>query len=113
MNILVTGGNGFVGQHLLRELVKTNHDTAVISRNVMLGWCSIKIIISDLGKFEEIWSAASCPILIVLLYRLGPSARRFTGRGEFLNMNNPRSIPVRSMYNMSILDKLVVKKGLM
>ena len=30
MNILVTGGAGFIGSHLLQELERDNHDVVVI-----------------------------------------------------------------------------------
>ena len=53
MNILVTGGNGFIGQHLLRELAQTDHTIAVITRQEMLDPGSIKVIAGDLGMFEE------------------------------------------------------------
>ena len=53
MNILVTGGNGFVGRHLLRELARTNHKIASITRQEMLDQASIKVITGDLGMFEE------------------------------------------------------------
>ena len=53
MNIIVTGANGFVGQHLLRELAQTNYKIAAITRREMLGLDSIKVITGDLGMFEE------------------------------------------------------------
>ncbi len=53
MNILVTGGNGFVGQYLLSKLAQTNHKIASITRQKMLGRGSIKVIAGDLGLFEE------------------------------------------------------------
>ena len=53
MKILVTGGNGFIGQHLLKELSKTEHIIAGIVRHKKINFKSIKLINGDLGKVEE------------------------------------------------------------
>ena len=33
MNILVTGGNGFLGYNIIKKLVKDNHNVLVVSKN--------------------------------------------------------------------------------
>ena len=48
MNILVTGGSGFIGNHLLRALVQTNHNIACISRQKLVDFDSIQLILGDL-----------------------------------------------------------------
>jgi len=53
MNILVTGGSGFVGRHLLKELAQTNHKIACISRQELVDFDSIKIILGDLSMPEK------------------------------------------------------------
>lgn len=70
MNILVTGGAGFIGSHLLQELERDNHDVVVIDNGSagdyghlvgfdVLLWkvdiCNVKIIKKILaGKFDVI-----------------------------------------------------------
>ena len=54
--ILVTGGSGFIGSHLVKELVKKGHDVAITTKydsiyeNIRLFkiWNKIKVIESDL-----------------------------------------------------------------
>jgi len=53
MNIIVTGGSGFVGRHLLKELVQTNHNIASITRQEFFHFDSIKIILGDLSLSER------------------------------------------------------------
>ena len=33
MKIMITGGSGFIGSHLCDELIKTNHEIIVLTRN--------------------------------------------------------------------------------
>ena len=33
MNVLVTGGNGFLGSNIVKKLVKENHNVLVVSKN--------------------------------------------------------------------------------
>ena len=56
MNILVTGGNGFVGQHLMKELAGTSHHIAAILRNEIHKWDNVQVIngsLNGIEKFQE------------------------------------------------------------
>ena len=54
MNILVTGGSGFIGQHLMKELAKTNYSVAIISRNEISKWSAVNTIEGNLNDLESI-----------------------------------------------------------
>ena len=55
MNIIVTGGTGFLGQHILKELVKTNNNVMVISRSKVVEFDSVKSIIGDMNHYDKIY----------------------------------------------------------
>jgi len=54
LNILVTGGTGFVGQHILKELNKASINVLVISRHKTVTFGSVKTIIGDIGNYDQI-----------------------------------------------------------
>ena len=33
MNVLITGGNGFLGSNIVKKLIKENHNVLVLSKN--------------------------------------------------------------------------------
>ena len=51
---MVTGGSGFIGQHLMKELDKTNHSVAIISRNEISKWSAVNTIEGNLNDLESI-----------------------------------------------------------
>ena len=56
MNVLVTGGSGFVGQYLMKELAGTSHNIAAIARNEIHKWDNVQVINGNLNgikKFQE------------------------------------------------------------
>ena len=53
MNILVTGGSGFIGLHLLKELAKSRHRVAVISKREIPELSSIEIIIGNFNTLDK------------------------------------------------------------
>lgn len=53
MNILLTGGTGFIGKQLLQKLEKTAHSIAAISRNQMPTGNNIKIIAGNINSNEK------------------------------------------------------------
>ena len=71
MKIFVTGGSGFVGQHLVSSLLKKNHKITIfdssIKKDKKLKSKNLKIIKGDIQKFDEIKKASSNSELIVHL----------------------------------------------
>ena len=53
MNILVTGGSGFIGLHLLKELAKSRHKVAVISKREIPELSSIETILGNFDAFDK------------------------------------------------------------
>lgn len=51
---MVTGGSGFIGQHLMKELAKTNYSVAIISRNEISKWSAVNTIEGNLNDLESI-----------------------------------------------------------
>ena len=54
MNIIITGGTGFLGQHILKELAKTKSNVIVVSRSKFVEFDSIKSIIGDINNYDKI-----------------------------------------------------------
>ncbi len=58
---LVTGSNGFIGSHLINELLKRNYNVhCMVRSNSNLKWlkgCSIKYVLSDLTNLYDIENA--------------------------------------------------------
>ncbi|EKD89902.1 MAG: NAD-dependent epimerase/dehydratase [uncultured bacterium] len=58
MNILITGGSGFVGSHLLKRLILTNHKIFIIKRNSSDLWriksIAKKINILEMKSFKDL-----------------------------------------------------------
>ena len=66
MRVLVTGGAGFIGSHLVRWLVRENHVVRVLDnlstgRRAMLGPVqdSVEMIVGDIRDFETVQSAVA------------------------------------------------------
>lgn len=58
MKVLVTGGTGFIGTHLVRELIKEGHETAVLVKSKEKGEglkqrLPVTVIYGDVTKMEE------------------------------------------------------------
>jgi UDP-glucose 4-epimerase len=53
LNILVTGGSGFIGLHLLKELAKSRHRVAVISKREIPELSSIKTILGNFNTLDK------------------------------------------------------------
>lgn len=54
MNILLIGGNGFVGEELAKELILNNHSVSYLSRNENKNIKNCKWIKADIFKLENI-----------------------------------------------------------
>jgi len=56
MNILLTGGSGFIGKHILKKLECTTHRVLAISRNLESTGKNISIITGDINNIEQLKS---------------------------------------------------------
>ena len=88
MNILVTGGNGFVGQHLMKELAGTSHHIATILRNEIHKWDNVQVIngsLNGIEKFQEKINQFDPDVIIHLAWEDIPDYSASISRG---NLNN-------------------------
>ena len=55
MKILITGGSGFVAEHLVNALLRLGHDVTVISRTKAARWSTfVKVITLDTYRNVDI-----------------------------------------------------------
>ena len=82
MNILVTGGLGFIGYNLIKKLIKDKHNKIIVIDNLISESSSennkiegVKYIIEDINNIEDIFFAESFDIIYHLagLARIQPS----------------------------------------
>ena len=64
MNVLVTGGTGFIGLHVVRALLKREHKVAVLARNRakaqhMYRWDKVEVCEGDITDFDSMKRAMS------------------------------------------------------
>jgi NADH dehydrogenase len=74
MNVLVTGGDGFVGSYLCEKLASRGHDVTVLSRNPDSSAFSVDVrtVMGDVTAYESIESAFEGVDVVVNLVALSP-----------------------------------------
>jgi NADH dehydrogenase len=74
MNVLVTGGDGFVGSYLCDELASQGHDVTVLSRDPDSSIFSedVETVMGDLTAYDSIESAFEGMDVVVNLVALSP-----------------------------------------
>ncbi|WP_415380251.1 complex I NDUFA9 subunit family protein [Halosimplex sp. TS25] len=77
MNVLVVGGNGFVGSHLCRELVERGHDVTVLARSPEDGDLpdGVDTYAGDVTEYDTIEGAFEGQDAVVNLVALEPMYR--------------------------------------
>ncbi len=53
MNILVLGGNGYIGRNLLRELIKVSHNVVVFDKKCERKYDNVKYVEGDFTRIKE------------------------------------------------------------
>jgi NADH dehydrogenase len=74
MNVLVVGGNGFIGSHLCPELVDRGHDVTVLARNPDEGDlpAAVETYAGDVTDYDSIEGAFEGMDAVVYLVALSP-----------------------------------------
>lgn len=101
MNILVTGGGGFVGRHLCSSFAERGHDLTVLSRTPDASVLSeeTETVAGDVRSYDSIEPAFAGHDVVVNLVALSPPfqppegklTRRFTLTGPETSLGLPRS----------------------
>lgn len=89
MNIFITGGDGFLGSNLVRELLKMGHELRILVQkgrqtNTLKG-LDVKLIDGDLLNYESLKSAAQGAAAI---YHVAASTSIWPSRSEITNKIN-------------------------
>jgi nucleoside-diphosphate-sugar epimerase len=91
MNVLVTGGSGFVGQYLMKELAGTSHNIAAIARNEIHKWDNVQVINGNLNgikKFQEKINQFDPDVIIHLAWEGIPDYSESISRTNLFNSIN-------------------------
>lgn len=114
MDILVTGGTGFIGSHLCRELDERGHEVTAMARNASdasLG-DTIDTIEGDVTQFETLPPAIDGRDAVVHLVSLSPlfSPKGGPERHEIVTVGGTRNV-VRAMAEANV-DRLLYQSGM-
>ncbi len=84
MNILITGGTGFIGTHLVQELAKYNHSLYVLTRDTSKSFSNVSIINGDITRPESLSLALKG---IDAVFHNAALARDSGSKKEIFNVN--------------------------
>ena len=92
MNILITGGTGFIGSYLTRRLHKINHKIILIKRSFSDTWriddIMDKLITYDLDKIVDLENIFSKNKIDLIIHLAGLHIRHHSATKEIEEMNN-------------------------
>lgn len=92
MNILITGGTGFIGSYLIQKLHKINHKIILLKRSFSNTWrindIMDKLIIYDLDKLVDLENIFSKNKIDLIIHLAGLHIRHHSTIKEIEKMNN-------------------------
>lgn len=92
MNILITGGTGFIGSYLTRELHKMNHKIILLKRSSSDTWrigdIMDKLVSYNLDKITDLESIFSENTIDLIIHLAGLHIRHHSKTKELEEMNN-------------------------
>jgi len=111
-NVLVTGGEGFIGTHLVMELISQGHNVLVLDdgsgvspesfRDPLFNACNIQIVRADVGHISPMAVSALEAFETDVLYHLAATAR------EGASAYDPANTTWRNLYGYcNILEQLI------
>lgn len=114
MEVLITGGTGFVGRHLTRELLDRGHDVVVVSRDPDAGEvpAGVERRAADVTQYEELAEAVDGVDAVAHLVALSPLYRPRGGesRHAHVHVQGTRNL-IRAMESTGI-DRLAHMSGI-
>jgi nucleoside-diphosphate-sugar epimerase len=84
MNLLVTGGSGFIGKYLINELLKHDFEVKVLTRQKKLDIPKIKIVNGDITKIKDCLFALNN---VDVVFHNAAYANDFGKKSEIFNTN--------------------------
>jgi NADH dehydrogenase len=89
MNVLVTGGTGFVGQHLTRELARKGHDVTALARTPDEADLhpEVETVVGDVTAYDSIEPAFAAQDVVVNLVALSPLFKPSGGDEKHLEVH--------------------------
>jgi len=116
-NVLVTGGEGFIGTHLVMELISLGHNVLVLDdgsgvspesfREPLFNACNIQILRADVGHLSEMALNAIEAFETDVLYHLAATAR------EGASAYDPANTTWRNLYGYTnVLEKVIQRCAL-
>ena len=107
--VLVTGGTGFIGSHLVEELVKRNYQViCLVQPNDDMYWIKsldIQTVVGDITKKESLYeSVKGCSIIFHLAALLGSRDPEKLYRINYIGTKNLIDVCVEMKMN---LDRLL------
>ena len=114
MNVLVTGGTGFVGSALCRELDERGHDVTALARDPSGADLpdGVETYAGDVTDYGSIEGAFGGQDAVVHLVALSPLFKPRGGREAYLDVNLGGTENVVAAAETSDLDRIVLMSGL-
>jgi len=113
-NVLVTGGEGFIGVHLVMELIANGHNVLVLDdgsgvapesfRDPLFNACNVQIIRADVGHLSEMALIAIESFETDVLYHLAATAR------EGASAYDPANTTWRNLYGYANILEQCIKR---